>query len=530
MSSIFHGKIHEEAHDGLAKRRGSIPAAKEIQANFDTDSTLGGWTAENDFAGDSRNSLGPSFTFSSANRTPARPSFTGWNFSHVLPKATGQLLVQPKLMVGPADDQYEREADWIAKQVMNMLLPIHGSNDGDAIPVQRREEEVLVQPTSLVKRKSAGGFEADHEFEYNLSRQRGGGSPLPASLRADFEPKFGIDFSGVRVHNNEESHQLNQSIRAKAFTSGQDIFFRREAYQPDSRGGQELIAHELAHVTQQMRPSRGMVQRRTEIRYDTPQNFGYHDPANGPAGFGPFPAINANAQVGTGVTAELDVNDVIHGSGVGGLFPAALMASLNANYPGVGWVQGHLLNSNLGGLGLPSNLAPITAEANAVHSSVVEQKVKRLLYTQPAGNFELVNHGYIEYDVDAQPVGPGFSSVNPDVDYVCQWRHQLPQGAPPGPFAPPVWSAVQNFTVESRSNQVTPVVPGGWAPFGVGLGVPLGGGGAVNAAIWNIAHVNGNPAFIAAIGGAGNWNPPMNAVQVITQPFGAGLKIIGWQF
>jgi hypothetical protein len=62
---------------------------------------------------------------------------------------------------------------------------------------------------------------------------------------------MGADFSGVRVHTDSQSDELNQSIQAKAFTTGQDVFFRRGAYDPGSRGGQELIAHELTHVVQQ---------------------------------------------------------------------------------------------------------------------------------------------------------------------------------------------------------------------------------------------------------------------------------------
>ena len=55
----------------------------------------------------------------------------------------------------------------------------------------------------------------------------------------------------LKVHTDAQSDQLNQSIQAKAFTTGQDVFFRQGAYQPGSRGGQELIAHELTHVVQQ---------------------------------------------------------------------------------------------------------------------------------------------------------------------------------------------------------------------------------------------------------------------------------------
>jgi hypothetical protein len=61
----------------------------------------------------------------------------------------------------------------------------------------------------------------------------------------------GVDFSQVKVHNDAVSDQLNQSIQARAFTTGQDVFFRGGEYNPGSRGGQELLAHELTHVVQQ---------------------------------------------------------------------------------------------------------------------------------------------------------------------------------------------------------------------------------------------------------------------------------------
>jgi len=65
------------------------------------------------------------------------------------------------------------------------------------------------------------------------------------------ERSFGADFSGVRIHVDSESDTLNRSLHARAFTTGHDLFFRRGEYNPDSRGGQDLIAHELTHVIQQ---------------------------------------------------------------------------------------------------------------------------------------------------------------------------------------------------------------------------------------------------------------------------------------
>ena len=93
--------------------------------------------------------------------------------------------------------------------------------------------------------------EASADVENRIQHSRGQGQPLGESVRAPMEQVFGADFSRVRIHTDGESHELNQAVQAKAFTTGQDIYFRGGAYEPGSRGGQELLAHELTHVVQQ---------------------------------------------------------------------------------------------------------------------------------------------------------------------------------------------------------------------------------------------------------------------------------------
>jgi hypothetical protein len=65
------------------------------------------------------------------------------------------------------------------------------------------------------------------------------------------EQAFQADFSSVKIHTGSQSDQLNRSIQARAFTTGQDIFFRSNEYNPGSTAGQEILAHELTHVIQQ---------------------------------------------------------------------------------------------------------------------------------------------------------------------------------------------------------------------------------------------------------------------------------------
>jgi hypothetical protein len=65
------------------------------------------------------------------------------------------------------------------------------------------------------------------------------------------ESVFGADFAGVRVHTGTKSDAINRSLNARAFTTGNDIFFRKGEYNPGSTGGKELLAHELTHTVQQ---------------------------------------------------------------------------------------------------------------------------------------------------------------------------------------------------------------------------------------------------------------------------------------
>ncbi len=80
---------------------------------------------------------------------------------------------------------------------------------------------------------------------------RGGGEPLPESARQFFEPRFGRDFSAVRVHADDRAAEAVRTVSGRAFTLGSDIVFGRGEYSPGSAEGRRLLAHELTHVVQQ---------------------------------------------------------------------------------------------------------------------------------------------------------------------------------------------------------------------------------------------------------------------------------------
>lgn len=65
------------------------------------------------------------------------------------------------------------------------------------------------------------------------------------------EPRFGTDFSGVRIHTSGDAVSMNKELHAQAFAHGSNIYFNEGKYNPGSNEGKQLLAHELTHVVQQ---------------------------------------------------------------------------------------------------------------------------------------------------------------------------------------------------------------------------------------------------------------------------------------
>jgi hypothetical protein len=107
----------------------------------------------------------------------------------------------------------------------------------------KKEEDLPVQ----AKAESEGKSSHNSNLESQLNGSKGGGSPLPDEVRAFMEPRFGADFSGVRVHTDSAAVQMNKELGAQAFAHGSDIYYGAGK----SPGKDELTAHELTHVVQQ---------------------------------------------------------------------------------------------------------------------------------------------------------------------------------------------------------------------------------------------------------------------------------------
>ena len=160
--------------------------------------------------------------------------------------------VQAKLSVGKQGDKYEQEADNMAAQVMAMPEPtqtVQQQEEGEEETVRQKPLAEAVTP--LVQRQTGeaapGETGASSGLEAQLGATKGGGSPLSDEVRGFMEPRFGTDFSGVRVHTGGDAVQMNRELGAQAFTHGQDIYYGKGK----SPGKDDLTAHELTHVVQQ---------------------------------------------------------------------------------------------------------------------------------------------------------------------------------------------------------------------------------------------------------------------------------------
>ena len=144
--------------------------------------------------------------------------------------------IQAKLAVGSPDDEYEQEADRVADQVMRMSEPGEQVGDNDNRMNIRRVSE-----SGRVSGSSGEGIDLD----YN------GGAPLAPSTRHFMEPRFGVDFSNVRLHNEADAYQTAAQIQARAFTHGNHVWLGKG----ESESNRSLMAHELTHVVQQGKAS-----------------------------------------------------------------------------------------------------------------------------------------------------------------------------------------------------------------------------------------------------------------------------------
>ncbi len=158
--------------------------------------------------------------------------------------------IQAKLMVGSAYDPAERQADQVAHEVMRQLRS-GSSTQLDEVAESEPAVRRAVLAGGVTAPIGVDGGELDAHLAGTIQSERGRGLPLPGAVLQPFERALGADLSGVRVHNDTRSAELNRAVSAKAFTIGSDIFLGAGQYKPNSADGQELLAHEVTHTIQQ---------------------------------------------------------------------------------------------------------------------------------------------------------------------------------------------------------------------------------------------------------------------------------------
>ncbi|MCL6258865.1 DUF4157 domain-containing protein [Aquiflexum sp. TKW24L] len=144
---------------------------------------------------------------------------------------------QEKLKISRPNDPQEKESEKMAGQVMGTV-----------------HENKKTEPSS--------------HFATELKTTNGMGSTLSPQTKSQMESAFGSDFSGIKIHSDEQSSRLGREINAKAFTVGSDIYFQKKYFNPKDGVGKRLLAHELAHTMQPNASSGFSVKREVEEQKD----------------------------------------------------------------------------------------------------------------------------------------------------------------------------------------------------------------------------------------------------------------------
>jgi len=165
--------------------------------------------------------------------------------------------VRTALKISSPGDSAEREAEATAKRVA--VMPAIGLGPiARQTPLMAARAPVIPVPRPQAPAGSAAPpatarppEETSPELTAAIKKELGGGQPLPPDVASFMAPRFKANFSAVRIHTDARAANLATRLGARAFTLGRDIFFNTGQFQPDTKEGTELIAHELTHTIQQ---------------------------------------------------------------------------------------------------------------------------------------------------------------------------------------------------------------------------------------------------------------------------------------
>ena len=175
---------------------------------------------------------------------PQAKSTASSSFSAAPRQRRPNASIQAKFVIGAANDPLEHEADRAADRVMRM--------PADSSIVRRRCAECEQEKTETVRPKAPGAAGVVGEAPAAVGEALcGSGRPLDRTSREYFEPRFGRDFSRVRIHADSQAAESARAIGASAYTVRNDIVLGAGHGSLEWPATRRLLAHELAHVVQQ---------------------------------------------------------------------------------------------------------------------------------------------------------------------------------------------------------------------------------------------------------------------------------------
>ena len=166
-------------------------------------------------------------------------------------------LPEEKLQKAPQVEEKVQKASRPEEKIQTAAMPADKlqKKEGDKQEGDKRDDGKLQKAPAADEKLQRKGGDATpavgDSLQSAIRQQSTGGQPLSSDVRAFMEPRFGADFSTVRVHHDAESASLNNQLSARAFTYQNHVFFSRDQYQPGSSDGKQLLAHELTHTVQQ---------------------------------------------------------------------------------------------------------------------------------------------------------------------------------------------------------------------------------------------------------------------------------------
>jgi hypothetical protein len=178
-----------------------------------------------------------------------------YNFPRISVDARTAGTLRTKLLINTPGDEYEREAEQVSQRVMRMPESKRerscscGGTCAECQAKHSPHESNRLQ-TKQVGSINLGQFEVPPIVHDVL---RSPGEPLDPASRRFMEPRFGHDFSKLRVHTDQRAGESAKAVGAAAYTVGNDLVFGAGRYDPSS-AGKALLAHELTHVVQQSGP------------------------------------------------------------------------------------------------------------------------------------------------------------------------------------------------------------------------------------------------------------------------------------